>query len=302
MTKKYDDDDWDPDERDALHAVRDEIEALRARHAGDPPVDLLRAAREHALPDDLQAAADRHLGNSAWSRTIVEGMSTDAAPLNRGDEDRLLARIKQEAQADRPRATMAYWAPALAAAAAALVATVWIASRQSGPQPAPAPPEATVAVAPSAPAFELPLEKPEVKLSVAALTWRGADSQNPFLVDLKPAIDAFRASDYQKADRAFTPLAAKYPDSPEILLYHGVTRLFLKDAAGAIPLLERAERVGDRMFAADVAWFRAVAEQRAGNRSAALERLDGLCAQTGDRSALACQALKKIEESSKSPR
>ena len=157
-------------------------------------------------------------------------------------------------------------------------------------------------MAPPAPAFEMPLDKPEIKLSVAALTWRGAGIDNPFLMDLKPAIDAFRGSDYVAADRVFSSLAPKYPQSPEVPYYHGVTRLFLKDAPGAIALLGRAQRVGDKTFAADIAWYRAVAEQRAGNSAAARERLAGLCGEPGERSAAACDALKKIEVLSKSPR
>jgi TolA-binding protein len=303
--KSRKEDDWDPEERDALQDVREDLDALRARHAADPPVDLLRAAQGLALPDELQAAADRHLAESAWSRTVVEGMADADAGLSRGDEERLLARIRKTADASQPRQSgrSRYWWPAMAGAAAAgLVATVWITTRESGPQPTPAQPEATVAVAPPAPAFELPLDKPEIKLSVAALTWRGASTENPFLSDLKPAIDAFRGSDYEAADRAFSTLATKYPDSPDVLFYHGVTRLFLKDAPGAIQMLARAERAADRTFAVDIVWYRAVAEQRAGNPAAARERLAGLCAQPGERSAAACDALKKIEAPSKSPR
>lgn len=152
------------------------------------------------------------------------------------------------------------------------------------------------------PALELPLDQPEVKLSVAALTWRGAGTGNQFLSDLKPAVDAFRAADFQTADRAFTALATRYPDSIEVLFYHGITRLFLNDTAGAIERLSEAERVADQTFAADVAWYRAVAELRAGNATGARERLAGLCRQTGERSAAACNALKKLEASSQAPR
>jgi TolA-binding protein len=59
--------------------------------------------------------------------------------------------------------------------------------------------------------FRLPLEKPAIKISPSALAWRGPGRENPLLADLKPAFDAFRAGDYQRADDEFSKLTGKYP-------------------------------------------------------------------------------------------
>ena len=307
MSAKFDD--WDRDEQDALNDVREELDALRARHANDPPVDLLRAARGHALPEYLQSDADRRLAENAWSRTLVEGLDAEAASLSREDEDRLLARIEKTAalsERQPARRTWLRWPIAAAAAAAALVATTWIAWRVSDPQPAPQGTERHVAVAtpPAASPFQLPLDKPDVKLSVTALTWRGARGQaeNDFVADLKPAIEAYRRGDYEVAEREFSRLLTRYPTSIEILFYQGVTRLFMNDSKGAIERLAQAEAVADQTFAADVAWYRAVADLRAGNAAAAGERLARLCATSSERADASCAALKKLEASSRAPR
>jgi len=58
-------DNWDRDERETVESLEAELEAMRARHAGDPPVDLLRAAQADVLPTDLEAIAEEHLAQSA---------------------------------------------------------------------------------------------------------------------------------------------------------------------------------------------------------------------------------------------
>src|SRR5262249_28211413 len=54
-------DGWDRDERDALEPLADQLASIRARHANDPSLDLLRAAHADALPPDLQARVSAHL-------------------------------------------------------------------------------------------------------------------------------------------------------------------------------------------------------------------------------------------------
>ena len=142
--------------------------------------------------------------------------------------------------------------------------------------------------------FHLPLEKPDIKVSPAALAYRGPGGQNPLLADLKPAFDAFRASDYQRADGEFSALSGKYPKSIEIAFYQGVARLFGGNVDGAIASFTAAERLADASFAWDVAWYRAVAEERDGDVAAARARLSRLCGQPDARSKTACEALKQL--------
>jgi hypothetical protein len=250
-------DGWDKDEREILELpnVASDLEAMRARHALGPE-----------------------------------------------DEARLLARIQQEAAraATTPGAGFRRWGWLAAAAAVVLVAgTIWLSRRSAdapveGPTERTQPPESTVAGAKPAPSFYLALEKPDLKVSAAALTWRSPRGENTLLADLKPAFDAFRAGDYQLADREFSRLSVTYPNSIEVALYQGVARLFTGDVPGAVTSLTLAEKLADSSFASEVAWYRAVAEERSGNLAAARARLNGLCAQTDVRAKAACDALKRL--------
>ena len=294
---------WDREERDALEPIAAELAALRARHTADPSLDLLRAAQADALPPDLQDQMSAHLADSAWSRALVEGAGDVDHTLEAPDVERLLARI--HASVDRPRpwySRMQVWAPLAAAAAIALVATVWSSSRGPAPAvplPSPAVPEATVArVDPpraDPPRVELPLDKPDVRLSTAALTYRGPAGATSLVDELAPALDAFRQSDYARAAELLERAAKRYPASIEAPFYRGVSLLFLNDHAGAITDLKKAERMKDAAFAADAAWYLAVAEQRSGDTASARARLDGLCRRSGPRSGAACEAVKKLD-------
>jgi hypothetical protein len=212
------------------------------------------------------------------------------------DEDRLLARIQNQARQSKPDASRSWgWGFVLAAATVLLVVgSIWMFRRGGSATDSIKPPESTVAVATPPPVFYLPLEKPDLKVSPAALAWRGPTRENPLLADLKPAFDAFRAGDYPRADQEFSALSAKYPASIEIAFYQGVARLFAGNVAGSIASFTAAEPLADRSFAWDVAWYRAVAEERAGNLAAARTRLTGLCAQPDPRAKAACDALARL--------
>ena len=94
--------------------------------------------------------------------------------------------------------------PAIAASALAAVAlAVWTWRDPAPPSPVPSSDRTRDAVSapPPVPAVSLRLDKPEMTLSAAALTWRGATAGNQLLADLKPPFDAFRQGDYARADR-----------------------------------------------------------------------------------------------------
>ncbi len=186
-------DGWDGEERDAIDELRDELETLQARHRDDPEIALLRAARHAVLPPDVQQAADDRLVNDAWSRALVDGLDAVEPSLDKHAEDQLLARIRrdgQPAQKDQQkdhqsgRRRWTWLRPALASAAlVAVAAAAWIAFR--GPTLAPVdrpiprehpPAETSSAAVTTPPAWQVPLDKPDVTLSLAALTWRGSGS------------------------------------------------------------------------------------------------------------------------------
>jgi hypothetical protein len=290
-------DGWDADEKKVLALLGEEIDDLARRHQNDLPLDVLRAGYHDALPPDLQSEVSGYLSNNAWGRTLIEGIDSAQPGLPPNDEDRLLARIREQANQPQPRAFRWRWlAPALAGATLAVaVLAVWMSRPGARPSSTgPVEPPREMAAAPRAPEVRLPLEQPEVMLSTAALTWRGSATGNQLLVDLKPAVDAFRKGDYARADREFTALEERYPGAVEVFYYGGVSRLYLDDPERAIARLQKAREVTDATFASDIEWYRAIAEQRAGHPAEMRARLDALCLGPSARAARACDALKHL--------
>ena len=294
--------DWDREERDALEPLEEELLALRHRHASDPPLDRLRAASAEALPLDLQASTAAHLAESRWSRALVDGSNTGSGDLSVDDEARLLERIRREGRSGRaPRAFRPLvWSSVLAASAVAVIGVVIIERSRPAPVgPVSGAPIDTATPAPPSPAvtrFQLSLDKPAVRLSPRALTYRGAADGRDFASHLKPALDAYRGDDYVRADRELTALARRYPEAVEVFFYQGVARLFLSDFAGADVSLSSAERLADESFATDVTWFRAVVDERLGRRADARARLVSLCVQNNQpRQRSACEAADRLK-------
>lgn len=229
----------------------------------------------------------------------LEAIRARHAEFSEHDQARLLRRIQKEAGQSPARGSIFWTRPWLLAAASVVIvagAAYMLRDRWTPAQPVPPAPERTVAVATPPPAqqFILSLDKPDLKVSPAALTYRRSASENPLLADLKPAFDAFRASDYAAADRAFTALESRYPRSVEVFFYRGVSRLMLNDAPGAITSFTTAEKIADSAFAWDIEWYRAVADERAGNVAAARERLTRLCQRPDTRAPRACDAVKTL--------
>lgn len=304
-------DDWEQDEERALNGLEEQLAAIRLRHADSPSLGMLRAARADALPDALQAGVTKHLAESAWSRALVEGMENGGEPpaLDRLTEERIWGRIRRAGGAPAARPGMAKWVWGSAAALAASVLLAVSISRSPAPTAAPEPgpqaaapsPAATAPAAPAAAPTLLAFSKPDLKLTAAALTWRGAPAENPFLLNLKPAVDAYRDGDYVQADERFTALALQYPESVEVLFFQGVTRMLRDDFAGAVAPLTAAHRLGEPTFVNDAAWYLAVAEQRSGRAADARARLEELCAGTSAFKDRACAARQQLEEGSPRP-
>jgi TolA-binding protein len=306
--------DWDEDEQQALSGLEDQLDTIRRRHAGGPSIELLRAARAGVLPDEIQADVGAHLAGSAWSRALVEGLEAggEAPALDRVSEERLWRRIDTTRRASSSGASRRWapWAYGGAALAASLLIAVSL-SRTDGGQPlteqVPAPSDAVAVAPPSAavapePALALAFDKPDIKLSAAALTWRGAAAGNPFLSDLEPAVAAYRQGDYARADALFTALTTRYPRSVEVPFFLGVTRMLGGDFAGAIAPLSDALAMQDPTFAGDAAWYLAVAEQRSGRVTEARRRLGELCKGSSAFKAGACEAEQRILAAETTPR
>jgi hypothetical protein len=214
------------------------------------------------------------------------------------DRARLLRRIQKEA-GPAPARGIFWTRPWLLAAASLVVvagATWLLRDRLGLSEPAAPLPERTVAVATPPPAqqFFLTLDKPDLKVSPAALTYRSSAAENPLLSDLKPAFDAFRANDYATADREFSAIAPRYPKSVEVFFYQGIARLFLSDVKGALASFTAAETIADASFGWDLEWYRAIAEERAGNLDGARDRLTKLCQRPDTRAPRACDLVKTL--------
>jgi hypothetical protein len=297
-------DDWDAEERDALEGLDGELTELRRKHQDDPSLAMLRAADADALPPEQQARVARHLRDSAWSRAVVDGLRDTGVDdrLDAAAEDRLLARITREADAAAIVTSRRRWTPAIAIGGLAIAATVLIAVMVSSPAsdmalvPDEAPASPIAQATPDSSVPRITFAKPEIKLSPSALAWRGDASANPFVRDLAPAIEAYRAGDHAQAVTAFDRLAASYPDSIEVLFYQGVSRMLAGDDAGAVAPLEAAARLNNTTFADDVAWYLAVARQRSG-RSEVRATFEELCRGQGAYAASACAAVQQLDSS-----
>lgn len=137
----------------------------------------------------------------------------------------------------------------------------------------------------------LPLDKPEVRLQLSSLTWRGAPDENPYVQALVPAFAAYRVDDYAAAASAFDALVSRYPDGFEARFYGGVSHLFLGDPEAAIASLTAAAPLAEADMAAEVQWYLAVAEQRAARQDAAEARLRELCRDGAAWGTRACVAI-----------
>lgn len=242
--------------------------------------------------DEREALESDRLGRDLEAARARQALSPD-------DEARLLTRIQREARTGAARGNGS-WRLGLGLAAAAVLViagTTWYLDSVETTEPGTSAPPVVAGASPTpSPVFYLALEKPDVKISPAALAYRGPGRENPLLADLKPAFDAYRASEYQTADRELSALSSKYASSIEIPFYQGVSRLLAGNPQGAITSFTAAEKLADSAFAFDVAWYRAVAEERTGNLAGARARLKSLCAQPDPRAPTACDALKRLPQ------
>jgi hypothetical protein len=295
--------DWTEDEQEMPTEIAHDLSSLRP---DDPrlSIEVLRAAGEGVLPPHLEAAAQEHLARSAAARALLRDLD-DLSQLDAAAEARLFARISQEAARVDTTPTAWLWRWSAAAAIGTIViagAALWMTAPNrrnvAAPQVVASAPASSGVAAPAAPAtasFQLPLERPDLRISLKAMTWRGATNGNPVLAALKPAFDAFRTGDFARADVEFTAVSKRYPDLVEVALYQGVSRLFIDNSAGALESLRHASTLADPAFAADVAWYLAVAEERAGNLAAARAGLLAACRADPSRNERACRGADQLK-------
>jgi predicted Zn-dependent protease len=143
----------------------------------------------------------------------------------------------------------------------------------------------------------LPLEKAAIKLPAASVLLYRSDaaSSQAFLKDLAAALKPYRADDYSEASRRLGNLSRKYPNSPEVPFYLGVSQLFLNDNTHAVDSLQAAGRLAGETLRDSISWYLIVALNREGRDQQALVAASTLCAQAGEYKQKACAAADEMK-------
>lgn len=293
-------------EAESLPAVEKVVEAL-SRQSACPPFRHLRAARAESLPEELQAAVTRHVAGCKACASMQADLDTLPGPAGITQEEtrRILSRVRRENRSrDRTRSALHSifsWRVAFVTAALAFCTILVVQQIRRTPRTGSFP----GTVSRQEPALQVPetlkLDKPDVKLTLAVLTWRAEkNTGQQFLADLTPALDLYKADRFADAARQFDVLSAKYPGFVEVFFYLGVSRLFLGDHAAAIQALEKADGLAPDSFAADVSWYLALAYQRSGRIADAQVRLESLAAGSSPYTNRARAALEALKTSASS--
>ena len=279
-------DGWDRDEREALKGLEPELDALRARHARDPEIELLRAAEAEVLPDDLQSAGAKYLAHDRWSRTLVEGLNDDSVSLDRAGRSReLLDRIRREAARIRPRRARSWswlW-PSLVAAAAGIIAVVWVMRpgvtperrrRRIAGRRRDAASRAGLRHGAREARGEAEHRRPDVAQRRSSGRSRSRISSRDWMRSA--------ATTMRRPGDALGKLTAKYPMAIEVFFYLWRVAAVPRRASGRLrqprPPRWRLADTAEPWFGADAAWYLAIADERLGRKDAARTASDvALC-------------------------
>ncbi len=283
--------DLEPAEKEFVEEFRKSLGALQQRYSDCPRPDVLLAARSGVLPSQSAAVAIRHLEACPMCQSLLRAL--DQAPFsepNEVEEARTRARLLESIRQDSSRSIFRwFWRPVPIAVVAAFLAVftalVWIPFRVQ----APSPPVAQQ----TSPAEILQLEKLPVRISAAALLFRGEGSteQRQFMEDLGQALEPYRMDDFTAAAVRLKTVADRYSNAVEPRLYLGISLLFLQRSQDAATTLMEARSFAQPPLADDVAWYLSIAQERSGAREAAHATLTDLCNTPNDYQARACAAL-----------
>jgi tetratricopeptide (TPR) repeat protein len=289
-------------------ALRQEAAAWRLARSGCPDPDLLLARRSELLDADVHAALDDHIAScDACARLVadLESMKLDAS--DPAIESAVLARVLQRGSPTK------FWRLPLSAAlvigCAASIAW-WIRTPAASVSPAPVASASAAGAASAAPGGAMADKSVDKPVTTTVTMWtvealpvrvplsavgvsRSAENRaaSAALVD---ALAPYQAGRYADAVPALQEVARSYPESGEAALYLGVALLLADRPGDALAPLERAARQVETARRADVEWYRATAEQRAGRTSAARDRLAALCAAAGGYQQRACAATQAL--------
>jgi TolA-binding protein len=298
--------DFDGEEAEILHRAGSLFEGWAAAHAGCPPPRVLRAAKAGALPEEMAEQVAAHVGSCALcSKLLADFEACETQELTPDETQQLYAQIHHAIGKEKARAESAGWSfrwrPSIALAGIVLLALLGLwrvghfpaSQKISAP---PAPPNVAKTSVPEPVQTVFVLTKPQVRLTAAALVWRGSGGNQQFSKDLGAAFDSYRADDYAAAEKKFSRLAAEYPKSVEAAFYLAVCRLFLNQTSGAIAAFEKAQPLADDSFASDIAWYLSLGYHRAGESAKARLLLSRLCQGRSEYATNACAGLQELEK------
>lgn len=261
----------------------------RRARTGCPDPDLLLESHSELLEPDVRDALREHVRScAACARLSADLDAMNLSSPNPAVEAAVLARVRRGGSSSQ------FWRVPLAAALVlgCGAAAAWWMRVPSGPAPtAPsARPSATTATASMPVAMwtieALPVRVPMSSVGVSRSGTAGVDA-SAALVD---ALAPYQAGRYAEAIPALQAVAGAHPESGEAALYLGVACLLADRPRDALAPLERAAALVDAPRRPEIDWYRATAEQRVGQLTAARGRLHTLCAVAGEYQQRACAA------------
>jgi tetratricopeptide (TPR) repeat protein len=298
--------DAEPDESEWLEMAGIEIRDLK-KFSSCPPLPVLHAAGADALPEPQQSMVASHIAGCRACRITQSDLETLQSPPEKEEEAirHIRSLVTERLNRERQRRSLlpgfiSSWRSALVVATigfCAFFAFIMIRNRQPLNVNPASQKQMQLTQRDISKAF--PLEKPEVRLSLAVLTWRGSDrADGQFAVEIAPALDLYRANRFADAAARLEKLSSKYPDSIEICFYQGISRIFVGDYGSAIQSLEKAQKLGVVSFSADIDWYLALAYQRSGRLPESRNHLASLAAVQGPYSERALKALELLNQTS----
>lgn len=278
-----------------------ELNALRGQPAQTcPPLNLLLAHQEGALPPALAQRIQQHLDQCPLCPALLVDLATlPEAPFTPGQEQRIAARLPStdpgtatvnSSEPARPRGHLRAFAAIAAGVLVCILAGTQIYRHRQPASTANNTPPTIPSAPPTIAEVEIPLAPltPPGNDAVAPLT-RGAHNAGPSIDELLPAFHPYNAADYASAAKQFTALKKDYPHSEIVLLYLGVSQLFLHQDADAAATLTLARHAATPTSADAAEWYSAIAAQRL-HSADAKTLLDSLCKKSGSKySAESCR-------------
>ncbi len=282
--------DFEPDELDFMEKL-----GASLKFKGCPPPDLLQAARAYAVPEELKDAVQQHLRGCRVCQILAADLEQIQAAITSEEGKRIRERVFSDTSLPKQsRSWRWFWAIVPAAAVAAIcLLIVWnrYPAQDSG--------HSTSAIS-SATATVFILKPPTVSAPIPLVMRGTSENRETYLNDLMRALAPYRAGNYAEAAKSLNALAQKYPTSPEVAFYLGVSLLMEGKNADAANTLQRAETLVSGPLGGACQWYRAIADVRSGHAEAAVAPLQDLCNRPGEYQARACAGLKELSSSHQS--